>query len=262
MHLTRFRFNTARAGARRLLSSPQRLHAAVMAGFPDLLPGDTTTPGSPRVLWRADHNARAEVLLYIVSPTAPDLTHLVEQAGWPAAAQPGWKTHDYASFLARLTPGSTWNFRLTANPVHSIRREDGEPTKRTAHRTPHHQVGWLVERQDALGIRLLERPAHLRGPRERHEHLQVVVHDRHRREFDKTTAPGQNVATGPDGRPQARKRNRVTMVTATFDGLLEVTDPDALRHTLTTGVGRGKAYGCGLMTLAPAPDTAPAGATS
>ncbi|MEU7482087.1 type I-E CRISPR-associated protein Cas6/Cse3/CasE [Lentzea sp. NPDC042327] len=38
---------------------------------------------------------------------------------------------------------------------------------------------------------------------------------------------------------------------ASFEGRLEITDPDALRHSLTHGIGHGKAYGCGLLTLAP-----------
>ena len=42
----------------------------------------------------------------------------------------------------------------------------------------------------------------------------------------------------------------MTLGVATFEGVLEVTDPDALRRALTHGIGRGKAYGCGLMTLA------------
>ncbi|MEU0744125.1 type I-E CRISPR-associated protein Cas6/Cse3/CasE, partial [Streptomyces sp. NPDC006134] len=37
MFLSRFRVNTARPGARRLLSSPQAMHAAVMSSFPHLL---------------------------------------------------------------------------------------------------------------------------------------------------------------------------------------------------------------------------------
>lgn len=41
-------------------------------------------------------------------------------------------------------------------------------------------------------------------------------------------------------------------MTVTFDGRLEVTDPAALRRTLTLGLGKAKAYGCGLMTLAKA----------
>jgi CRISPR system Cascade subunit CasE len=44
----------------------------------------------------------------------------------------------------------------------------------------------------------------------------------------------------------------VTVTRVTYDGRLRVVDPDALRRTLTAGLGKAKAYGCGLMTLAPA----------
>lgn len=37
-----------------------------------------------------------------------------------------------------------------------------------------------------------------------------------------------------------------------YDGTATVTDPDALAEALLTGIGRGKAYGAGLITLAPA----------
>lgn len=232
MHLTRFRFNTARSGARRLLTSPQSMHAAVMSSFSGILPSEE----GPRVLWRVDHNAKAEVFLYVVSPAAPDLAHLEEQAGWPTT--PTWRTFEYTPFLSRLAKGDTWAFRLTANPVRTIRRKDGEPTKITAHVTPRHQMGWLLKRQDAAGFRVVEKPPELRRLPEGDEH-ELIVHDRRDRSFDK-------------GKQSDKRRGPVTLVTATFDGRLEITDPDALRRTLTTGLGRAKAYGCGLMTLAPA----------
>ncbi|MGW9375011.1 type I-E CRISPR-associated protein Cas6/Cse3/CasE [Streptomyces xanthophaeus] len=37
-----------------------------------------------------------------------------------------------------------------------------------------------------------------------------------------------------------------------YDGTATVTDPDALADALLTGIGRGKPYGAGLLTLAPA----------
>ncbi|MFJ4828757.1 type I-E CRISPR-associated protein Cas6/Cse3/CasE [Streptomyces sp. NPDC088747] len=257
MHLTRFRVNTARPGARRLLSSPQILHAAVMSSFPGLLPTAQGESGAPRVLWRLDHQARAEVFLYIVSPAQPDLTHLVEQAGWPAAAAdpqtPGWQTRPYAPLLDRLTEGGTWAFRLTANPVHHIRRKEGEPTKRTAHLTPVHQKKWLLERQERAGFRIIEKPDTSRLlpggiTHQGHEHhgdrYELTVRDQHPLSFTKSGGPTQS------------PRGPVSLVTVTFDGRLQVTDPQALRRTLTQGLGKAKAYGCGLMTLAPpAPDT-------
>ncbi|MGW2441284.1 type I-E CRISPR-associated protein Cas6/Cse3/CasE [Streptomyces goshikiensis] len=230
MHLTRFRINTARLGARHLLSSPQRMHAAVMSSFAGAIPSEEN---SSRILWRLDRNSNAEVLLFIVSEERPDLTHLVEQAGWPTTAS--WQTYDYKNFLDGLTTGSTWNFRLTANPVHHVRRTPDEIRKRTAHRTPRHQMGWLLSRQEQAGFRILETPADRRVLAQGDEH-QLTVRDEQRRRFGKTEATGQ--------------ANRVPLVTVTFDGRLEVTDPAALRRTLTLGLGKAKAYGCGLMTLA------------
>jgi len=236
MYLTRFRFNTARVGARRLLSSPQAMHAAVMWSFPEAPPA---TGDGPRVLWRVDHNSPSQVLLYIVSPARPDLTHLVEQAGWPTIASGGWESRPYTPFLTRLTAGTRWAFRLTANPVHHIRREDGEPTKRTAHITARHQAQWLLDRQESAGFRIVEKPKHEHRLTDGGDTYDLVVHNRRGLSFRKTDRDSQ-------------RKHRVTLTTVTFDGRLQVTDPDALRRTLTAGLGKAKAYGCGLMTLAPA----------
>ncbi|CAM5729737.1 MULTISPECIES: type I-E CRISPR-associated protein Cas6/Cse3/CasE [Streptomyces] len=262
MYLSRFRFNTARPGARRLLSSPQSLHAAVMSSFPHLLPTGTGTGSGAadgaRVLWRLDRNAAAEVLLYVVSPDRPDMTHLVEQAGWPAAAAaqaPGWQSRPYTPFLDRLTEGSVWAFRLTANPVHQIRRKEGEPTKRTAHLTPIHQMDWLLnpQRQERGGFLICEKPPDKRllpGGTTHHnrphhgDRYELMVRDQRNLSFPKQ---------GPDN---TSTRRRVTLVTVTYDGQLTVTGPDRLRATLTQGLGKAKAYGCGLMTLVPLPTTA------
>lgn len=232
MFLSRVRLNPARAGARKFLLSPRAMHGAVTAAFVDGVP--EPGGGGPRVLWRLDHNSRNEVYCYIVSPDRPDLTHVVEQAGWPTTQT--WETRDYTPLLSRLQTGQKWAFRLTANPVHSIRRKDGEPTKVTAHRTPKHQLSWLLQRQEANGFEIVAKPQEQqRGPDDTYE---VIVHDRHARRFGKTEPNGM--------------RNRVPLVTATFDGRLKVTDPEALRRMLVMGLGRAKAYGCGLMTLAPA----------
>jgi CRISPR system Cascade subunit CasE len=45
--------------------------------------------------------------------------------------------------------------------------------------------------------------------------------------------------------------HRVVLQTATFEGLVRVVNPDTASRTLLQGVGPGKAYGCGLITLAP-----------
>ena len=45
------------------------------------------------------------------------------------------------------------------------------------------------------------------------------------------------------------RRRQVTLRQARFDGTLRVVDAAVLRTALVQGIGRGKAYGCGLLTL-------------
>lgn len=71
-----------------------------------------------------------------------------------------------------------------------------------------------------------------------------------------TVPPGEQKE--PDvavrGREQVtfqRQGANVTLSTAVFEGRLHVTDADALRSALVSGIGPAKGYGCGLLTLAP-----------
>lgn len=50
------------------------------------------------------------------------------------------------------------------------------------------------------------------------------------------------------------KENRIrkhgfTVKSVTFEGILQVTDIEKFKQALTEGIGREKAYGCGLMTI-------------
>ncbi|WP_328869600.1 type I-E CRISPR-associated protein Cas6/Cse3/CasE [Streptomyces sp. NBC_00287] len=235
MYLTRFPINTARTQARQLLGSPHRLHGAVNMAFPQL-PAETGE--GPRVLWRVDHTPTGRTNLFIVSPTQPDLTHLKEQAGWPTLPDAGWTTFAYDEFLNSLKEGDVWAFRLTANPMHHIRRETdppGSPTKRAAHVTPRHQIGWLLSRQQRAGFEVTSKPAEQRLLPEGDKY-EVTVHNQLPQNFRK-----------PDGNAQ----HNVRFAKVTFDGRLRITDLPAFHRTLTHGLGKAKAYGCGLMTLAP-----------
>lgn len=218
MFLTRFRINPARRGARKLLSSPHAMHAAVRAAFAD--PEDHEREGA-RTLWRLDNPAPATVHLFIASPGRPDLTHLVEQAGWPTTDT--WVTRPYEGLLASLKAKQTWAFRLTANPTHSGRKTgDAKETQRFGYLREAEQVAWLASRAARHGFLLATQQDG--GPN-------VRLHQRQTHTFK-------------------RGIGTVTLATATYDGVLEVVDANALRQALVRGIGHGKAYGCGLLTLA------------
>lgn len=218
MFLTRMPINTRRRGAQTLLASPQAMHAAVVSGYTDPEPTD-----AGRILWRTDTFERTRTVLFVASPGKPDFTHIVEQAGWPTTE--AWDTLPYDRVLDQLEPAQQWRFRLTANPVHAARKQEWTQTKPLAHVTVRQQEQWLLDRCERAGFRIPFASHGLDGERE------LVITDRAVRRFSRGGA-------------------RVTIATATFEGLLEVTDAAALRHTLTFGLGRAKSYGCGLMTLA------------
>jgi CRISPR system Cascade subunit CasE len=216
MYLTRFEINPQRRGARDMLASPQRMHAAVLAGFPA---ARREPEAGGRVLWRVDQRPH-QVLLYMVSPHEPDLMHLVETAGWGTQR---WECKPYAPLLDRLAAGDQWAFRLAANPVTSKRASEASArSQRFGHVTVAQQTGWLLDRASRNGFTV---------PEGQHKEPDVAVHGRRIWRF-------------------SRQDHTVTLAIAVFEGRLEVTDPAALRHALTHGIGPAKGYGCGLLTLA------------
>lgn len=236
--LSRVRLNPLRTGAQRMLRSPQVLHAALLGGI-------STQPVEERVLWRLEADRPHQLSVLVLTHTRPSWEHLVEQAGWPSSDDPQALVKPYEPLLDRVVHGREFAFRLRANPVASTRRpeapspaqrarlEDGARARgvRVAHRTAEHQLEWLVDRVGRWGASL---PKTEVGPA-----VQLVARDR--LSFSKSSAD----TTGG---------GRVTLQTATFDGVLRVEDAERLRGALLDGIGPAKAYGCGLLTLAP-PDS-------
>lgn len=226
MYLTRFRFNTARRDSRRLLSAPRYLHAAVQHAFPEpeRLQGEDA-----RILWRLDQASRHEAVLYISSPEEPDLSHLVEQAGWPARGlEAGWETRPYDKLLGALEVGQEWAFRLTANPVHTVRTDPDKPKQRLAHVTVAQQIQWVMDRCDRHGFKVAEQST---------GEPNLVLNERTWLQLDKENVKARD--------------SKVKIRTATYEGVLVVEEPTALRSALVKGIGKAKAFGCGMMTLAP-----------
>lgn len=221
MYLTQMPLNPQRRSTRDLVGSPQRIHAAVLAGF---LPG---VADRGRVLWRLDADGPHSLNLFVVSAEVPSFDALAEQAGW--SSNPVWKTADYDRFLSNLALGQRWVFRLVANPVRAI-RDAGDGNSR-GKRVPlikeADQREWLVARSERLGFSIPSGASG--GPN-------MVITKSERVRFDRHT----------DGVTRS-----VTVQSARFDGVLDVTDAEALRESLTHGVGGAKGYGCGLLTLAP-----------
>lgn len=223
MFLTKIDLAPERRLARKYLGSPQAMHAVVMGAT-----GGNIGDGPGRVLWRVDRGTTTA--LYILSPLEPDCSQLVAEMG---AAGTQARTLDYSPFLASLDAGQLWAFRLAANPSYSASRGPGVRGQRYGHVTVEQQRQWLVERAPRHGFELMP-VDHVDD--EGSDGAVMVVH-RERPVFNRRRSEGEG-------------RDRVTINRTVYEGVLRITDPESLRRALIAGIGRSKAYGCGLMTLA------------
>lgn len=231
-YLSKIPLNPLRRATQRVLTNPQRVHAHALGGL-------AAQPVDERVLWRMERRQHACELL-VLTQSRPSWAALVLEAGWPGAEGGDALVRDYGPLLDRLALGREFAFKVVTNPVASVRKPEAptpgqkitiasERTRgiRVGHRTAATQLAWLLARAAGDATRW---GFTVGSPDE--PNVQLVA--REHLSFRKG-----------DGRPP------VTLDTATFEGILRVTDVDGIRAALLGGLGGGKAYGCGLLTLAP-----------
>lgn len=169
-----------------------------------------------RNLWRIDH-LDGKCFLLILSHRPPHMTQISSQFG--RLGDKG-ETRNYDTLVERIAAGQSWRFRLRANPILSAATEnESERGRIHAHVTTEQQRRWLMERAEKSGF---------------------------------TVEPDNFEVVDTRWYTFAKKRgesNAVTIRTATFEGILRVTDASLFTHALTRGIGKAKAYGCGLLTI-------------
>lgn len=112
-----------------------------------------------------------------------------------------------------LSAGSVFQFRLRANPS----KRDKQTRKTIGFYRRADQLAWLERQGDRCGFRLLG--------------VDVM--------------PSPNVfGTKKKGLPPIR------IATALFQGTLAITDSEPFLSVVQQGLGKGKSYGCGLLSLA------------
>lgn len=210
MYLSRIRLNTKRRSTMLALSNPQKLHGAIESAF---------LGERERNLWRIDELC-GETYLLVLSKQMPDFSNAVTQFGFEGES---FESRNYEPLLERITAGSRWQFRLTANPTFSRKKPNNSSRgKVMAHTTVEHQEEWLTKHSENFGF---------------------------------STSPDEFAVTKI--RSYSFKKmsgENVRILSVTYDGILTVIDPDKFKDALIKGIGRGKAYGNGLLTVIRARD--------
>lgn len=150
-------------------------------------------------------------------------------------APPGWITghacRDLAPLLAALRPGRTVRYRVDVNAtrVHNVERPGHARPRSTRIPVPPGELeSWWTGRLARAGLSPLMR----------------------------TDTEGNEVPIGamvtrlPSLGGKASTGDRLVHAATSIDGSGLITNPDTFRLAVTDGIGRGKAYGLGLLTIA------------
>ena len=164
------------------------------------------------------------------------LVQSCEEPRWelpPGYLAPGTNAESkpIGEYLDAITAGRTFRFRLLANPTRKIARFSDTGTRlrqgsRVDLRRDADRLSWLARKGSQHGFQL----AQLANGQA--DAVDVLLR----------SAPRQ---TGH------KEGIRITVAGVLFDGRLVIDDADRVRDAVVNGVGPGKAFGFGLLSLAP-----------
>ena len=226
--LSRLLLDPRHPDVQRDLASPYELHRTLSRAFPDTEGPHRQSHG---VLFRVEDPTPRGVPILVQSTTAPDWRHLPD--GYTRADGP-------KPFEPEFVEGQRLRFRLVANPVRRVAAEGKKHPRREplVHPLPDPDSGrpdgylpWLLRQADRHGFAL------------------PTVDGEHGPEAQVLHLPFRTAPRRANGEPIPKAC--VSHFGVRFDGTLTVTDPDALRSALHDGVGPAKAFGFGLLSLAP-----------
>ena len=231
IYLSRLVPNIRSREARHDLADCACMHRTLMNAFPDGLSSNGAARSEAGLLYRIESIDKALVLL-VQSALPPAWTHLP-----PSWLQPESEPEvkEIAEALGRIESGSVLRFKLVANPTRKIGTKTGADGrknngKRVELRSEEEWLAWLERKAGQSGFRL--------------KAVRAAAHVPDVRSGRDLRATG--LEKGTDGSP-----SRLTFYGVAFEGRLEVVDTALFHAALQAGIGSGKAYGYGLLSLAP-----------
>lgn len=210
--LISLQLNLDHPAARRDLADAGAVHRRVMSLVRDDLGEHARSAAG--VLYRIEHT-RAGTRILAQTSIEPTLANLPD--GYAHVSEP----RSLHNLLAALQDGTSVMYRITANTSKRLPREysgtDGKPGQVIALRSPEAIQAWWEQRAARNGLQVNAGA--------------ITTHDDIRARRAPGTAHAQHAATQ-------------------FDGQATITDSDALKRAIRTGIGRGKSFGCGLLSVA------------
>ncbi len=230
------------------MAQPYEMHRTLMKAFPQV--GKEEKPKAREkfgVLFRPDHDERRGLVkVYVQSNIEPDwavLGKLNEDYLRTDTEMAECECKDIMPACRKIQNGQVLSFRLRANPTKRIaKKDDPMKGKRVELRRENEQIDWLMRKGRGRGG---DSPGG----------FELVMKEIVDPEGKVHQVPRVDVCN--EGRQTGRKRDEtgdyaINNWAVLYDGLLRVTDSQAFLQTLVQGIGTGKAFGFGLLSVAPA----------
>ena len=244
LYLSRLILNPRSRDVRRDLGNCYELHRTMLRAFPQVEDNGTKARECFSVLHRLDVDQQQQKLTLLVqSSLKPDWSRLPsDYLSLTDEENPACKPiHET---YARLDVGQHLTFRMRANPTRRVssknEKEASWQGKRVEIRDEAQQIAWLQRKGGEAGFKLAS---------VRINHAIPNVHPAPQGKLFGYHRHSQETLTDPT-REASRRNRRMSFGSVLFEGELIVTDTDAFREALVKGIGSGKAYGFGLLSIA------------
>lgn len=222
MYLSRLILNPRSRQVQSELAQPYEMHRTLLRGFPSgKVHAERTDPGTVGMLFRVDEDPGSGRLHLLVQSQQPPQWGFLAETGYllpNAADNPATREVNLL-----LQAGQSFAFRLRANPTKRLSAGKGNKGKRVGIYDEDEQSSWLARKGELHGFRVLQGQVSRDGKIVNEEAIE-----------------------------RAGKEHKLELMTAQFDGILQVTNAEKFAQALVAGVGSAKAFGCGLLSLAPA----------
>lgn len=233
MYLSRLILNPRSRQVQRELANPYEMHRTLARAVPDSpLHVARTQENAAGLLYRLDIQPQSgRLALLVQSQSQPDWGFLLPTGAtvdsnqayllmtdpWQEEENPAVKAVDL-----HVTPGQQLQFRLRANPTKRLSAGKGKVGKRVGIYDEEGLHQWLQRKASSGGFQLHA----LRISQEEKLLQQAAI-------------------------KRQEQIHKLELFSVQFDGILQVTDPAAFLTAIQAGIGSGKAFGFGLLSVAP-----------
>jgi len=239
------------------LLHPYEMHRTLMHAFRKVtVEPETDARSRLGMLFRVEHdNKQNEVKVYVQSLFEPDWDYLynIENYLYKSTYLPECECKDVWPMYQKIRCEQKFMFRLRANPTKRIGNSEGDlKGKRVELSSEEDQINWLIRKGKAIN------GAFSGG---------FLIPQKKIEDENGTICSISCVKVRPEGKTVNKKYSKVarsdlngdketishkmTHYAAVYDGVLEVTDPDEFLKIIVSGIGTAKAFGFGLLSIAP-----------